>query len=337
MFGTALENKIKVGVVGVGVLGRYHTKIYSESKNADLVGVYDLNPKCAEAVAAEFHTKPFATIRELAEQCDALSVAVPATGHHAAAMELMGMNKHILMEKPIAVTVAEAEEMVKTAEEKNLVFAVGHVERFNPAMDYLEKHHSKTLFIEAHRLAKYPPPRPGQHRRGTEVSVVLDLMIHDLDLVLTMVGAPVERIDAVGIPVLSKTEDIANVRIKFTNGAVANVTASRMSPEPMRKFRVFQTDSYISMDYANHCGKIYRRGLIGVSKKHIDLCETNALAGELENFIACVAETRKNGGHPVKPRVSGRDGLNALALAVRITDEISSYNTKYGLYNLKKF
>ena len=337
MFGTSPESKIKVGVVGVGVLGRYHTKIYSESKNADLVGVYDLNPKCAEAVAAEFHTKPFATIRELAEQCDALSVAVPATGHHAAAMELMGMNKHILMEKPIAVTVAEAEEMVKTAEEKNLVFGVGHVERFNPAMDYLEKHHSKTLLIEAHRLAKYPPPSPGQHRRGTEVSVVLDLMIHDLDLVLTMVGSPVERIDAVGIPVLSKTEDIANVRIKFANGAVANLTASRMSPEPMRKFRVFQTDSYISMDYANHSGKIYRRGLIGVSKKQIDLCETNALAAELENFIACVAETRKNGGVPVKPRVSGRDGLNALALAVRITDEISSYNTKYGLYNLKKF
>ena len=325
MFGTSPENRIRVGVVGVGVLGRYHTKIYSESKNAELVGVYDLNPKCAEAVAAEFHTKPFATIRELAEQCDALSVAVPATGHHAAAMELMGMNKHILMEKPIAVTVAEAEEMVKTAEEKNLVFAVGHVERFNPAMDYLEKHHSKTLFIEAHRLAKYPPPRPGQHRRGTEVSVVLDLMIHDLDLVLTMVGSTVERIDAVGIPVLSKTEDIANVRITTTMTG------------PMRKFRVFQTDSYISMDYANHSGKIYRRGLIGVSKKQIDLCETNALAAELENFIACVAETQKNGGIPAKPRVSGRDGLNALALAVRITDEISSYNTKYGLYNLKKF
>ncbi len=335
MFGSP-SNKIKVGVVGVGVLGRYHTKIYSESANAELVGVCDVSPKAAEAVAKEFGTRAFPSMRELAEQCEALSVAVPATEHHATAMELMAMNKHILMEKPIAVTVPEAEEMVKTAEERGLVFGVGHVERFNPAMDYLEKHHSNTLFIEAHRLAKYPPPRPGQHRRGTEVSVVLDLMIHDLDLVLTMVGAPVERIDAVGIPVLSKTEDIANVRIKFSNGAVANVTASRMSPEPMRKFRVFQTDSYISMDYANHSGKIYRRGLIGVSKKQIDLCETNALAAELENFIACVAATKANGGTVVKPRVSGRDGLNALALAVRITDEISSYNNKYGLYKLRK-
>ena len=335
MFGSP-SNKIKVGVVGVGVLGRYHTKIYSESRNAELVGVCDVSPKAAEAVAKEFGTKAFASLRELAEQCDALSVAVPATEHHATAMELMAMNKHVLMEKPIAVTVAEAEEMVKTAEERGLVFGVGHVERCNPAMDYLEKHHSNTLFIEAHRLAKYPPPRPGQHRRGTEVSVVLDLMIHDLDLVLTMVRAPVERIDAVGIPVLSKTEDIANVRIKFANGAVANVTASRMSPEPMRKFRVFQTDSYISMDYAHHSGKIYRRGLIGVSKKQIDLCETNALAAELENFIACVAATKENGGTVVKPRVSGQDGLNALALAVRITDEISSYNNKYGLYKLRK-
>ena len=334
MFGK--KEKIKVGVVGVGVLGRYHTKIYSESPNAELVGVYDVNPKAAEAVAKEFGTKPFATIRELAEQCDALSVAVPATEHHAAEMELMEMNRQVLMEKPIAATVPEAEEMVRVAKERNLVFGVGHVERFNSAMDYLEKHHSKTLFIEAHRLAKYPPPRPGMHRRGTEVSVVLDLMIHDLDLVLTMVGAPVERVDAVGIPVLSKTEDIANVRIKFTNGAVANVTASRVSSDPMRKFRVFQTDSYISMDYANHTGKIYRRGLIGVSKKQVDLCEKNALAAELENFIACVAETKANGGTVVNPRVSGQDGLNALALAVRITDEISAYNNKYGLYNLRK-
>lgn len=335
MFGKS-EEKVKVGVVGVGVLGKYHTKIYRDLPNAELIGVYDVDPKGAEAAAKEFSTQAFPSIRELAEQCDALSVAVPATGHYAAAMELMNMNKHVLMEKPIAVTIQEAEAMVKLAKDKNLVFSVGHVERFNPAMDYLEKNHTNTLFIEAHRLAKYPPPRPGLHRRGTEVSVVLDLMIHDLDLVLTMVRSDIERIDAVGIPVLSKTEDIANVRIKFKNGAVANVTASRVSPQPMRKFRVFQTDSYISMDYANHNGKIFRRGLIGVSNKHIDLCEKNALAAELSNFVSCVAETKKT-GIPVRPRVSGEDGLKALALAVRITEEISSYNQKYGLYNLRKF
>lgn len=339
MFGmSSKEGKIKVGVVGVGVLGRYHTKIYREAcRNAELVGVYDVNPKAAADIAREFNTKPFAIIRELADQCDALSVAVPATEHYAAAMELLALNKHILMEKPIAAAVPEAREMVEIAAAKKLVFAVGHVERFNPAMDFLEKNRSNTLFIEAHRLAKYPPPRPGLQRRGTEVSVVLDLMIHDLDLVLTMVGSPVERIDAVGIPVLSKTEDIANVRIKFQNGAVANLTASRVTSDPMRKFRVFQTDSYISMDYANHTGKIYRRGLIGISKKKVDLCEKNALAAEIENFVSCVQDTMKHPDAVTRPRVSGEDGLAALDLAVRITDEIQSYNTRYGLYNLKKF
>ena len=338
MFGIGKEKrKVKVGVVGVGVLGRYHTNIYSKSSNVELIGVYDAEPKAAEAIAKEFKTKAFPTIRELAEQCDALSVAVPATLHHQVAMELISLKKHILMEKPIASEVAEAVEMVEAAEKANLVFAVGHVERFNPAMDFLEENKSNTLFIEAHRLAKYPPPRPGLHRRGTEVSVVLDLMIHDLDLILTMVGSEVEKIDAVGIPVLSKTEDIANVRIKFVNGAVANVTASRMSPEPMRKFRVFQTDSYTSMDYANHCGKIYRKGLLGVSRKKVDLCEKNALAAEIENFVEAVAVALENDGKCVKqPRVTGRDGLKALELAIRITDEIRSYNDKYGLMQLKK-
>ena len=334
MFGSP-SNKIKVGVVGVGVLGRYHTKIYSESRNAELVGVCDVSPKAAEAVAKEFGTKAFASPRELAEQCDALSVAVPATEHHATAMELMAMNKHVLMEKPIAVTVAEAEEMVKTAEERGLVFGVGHVERFNPAMDYLEKHHSNTLFIEAHRLAKYPPPRPGLHRRGTEVSVVLDLMIHDLDLVLTMVGSDVERFDAVGMPVLSKTEDIANVRIKFKNGTVANVTASRVSTEPMRKFRVFQTDSYISMDYAKSTGKIIRKSFLGVASKHVNLCEKNALAAEINDFVQAVKRT-KEGPMIVQPRVTGAQGLRALELAVAITEEIDAYNKKYDLYRFKK-
>jgi predicted dehydrogenase len=159
-------------------------------------------------------------------------------------------------------------------------------------------------------------------------------MIHDLDLVLTMVGSEVERIDAVGIPVLSKTEDIANVRIKFQNGAVANVTASRVSPEPMRKFRVFQTGSYISMDYAKHAGVIYKKGFLGLAKKAVNLDETNALQTEIENFLSCVSKKMK-GLEGAEPRVSGRQGLRALELAVRITDEIASYNQKYGLYKFK--
>lgn len=329
------KEKIKVGVVGVGVLGRFHTKLYKENSGAELVGVYDVSPAAARAVGKEFGVTPFESIAELAGQCDALTVAVPATEHHATAMPLIEMGKHLLMEKPLAATVPEAREMVRAAGEKNIVFGVGHVERFNAAMDFLEKNRSNTLFIEAHRLAKYPPPRPGMHRRGTEVSVVLDLMIHDLDLVLTMVGSDVERFDAVGMPVLSKTEDIANVRLKFKNGAVANVTASRVSSEPMRKFRVFQTDSYISMDYAKGTGRILRKSFLGVATKSVNLCEKNALAAEINDFVEAVRKT-KEGPMIFQPKVTGAQGLRALELAAAITEEIDSYNRKYDLYKFKK-
>jgi len=268
---------------------------------------------------------------ELADSCEAVTVAVPATFHHSSVMPLIAKGKHILVEKPIASTVQDAEEMTDAAEKAGIVFGVGHVERFNPAMDYLEHHKAKTLFIEAHRLCKYPPPRPGMHRRGTEVSVVLDLMIHDLDLVLTMVGQDVESFEAIGMPILSKTEDIANVRLKFVNGAVANITASRISAEPMRKFRVFQTDSYLSMDYAKNDGTIYHRGALGVGKKALNLCETNALGDEINDFVNAVIQTRETGVLH-QPRVTGRQGLRALKLAVAICDHISAYNQKYELY-----
>ena len=186
----------------------------------------------AEKVGAEFGLKVFDDWRELAAQCEALSVAVPANYHHSATMPLLEMGKHVLVEKPLAANIPEAVEMVECAKKHGVVFAVGHVERFNPAMDFLEKYAAHTRFIEAHRLAQYPPPRPGLPRRGTEVSVVLDLMIHDIDLVLTMVDSEVERYDVVGIPVLSKTEDIVNARIKFKNGSCASLTASRVSQEP---------------------------------------------------------------------------------------------------------
>ena len=326
---------LKVGVVGVGVLGRFHTKLYKENPNVELVGVYDVSSAAANAVAKEFGVKPFESFTDLANHCDALTVAVPATKHYETAMPLIDMGKHLLMEKPLAATVPEARELVQAAEAKNLVFGVGHVERFNAAMDFLEKNRSNTLFIEAHRLAKYPPPRPGLHRRGTEVSVVLDLMIHDLDLVLTMVGSEVERFDAVGMPVLSKTEDIASVRLKFKNGAVANITASRVSAEPMRKFRVFQTDSYISMDYAKSTGKILRKSFLGVAVKKVNLCEKNALAAEIADFVDAVRKT-KEGPMIVQPKVTGSQGLRALELAAAITEEIDAYNKKYDLYRFRK-
>ena len=333
LFGS--KEKLKVGVIGVGVLGRFHTKLYKENPDVELVGVFDVSSAQAAKIAAEFGVKAFSSEAELAAQCDALTVAVPATNHYETAMPLIEMNKHLLMEKPLAATVPQAKELVAAAEKHKLVFGVGHVERFNAAMDFLEKNRSNPLFIEAHRLAKYPPPRPGMHRRGTEVSVVLDLMIHDLDLVLTMVGSEVERFDAVGMPVLSKTEDIANVRLKFKNGAVANVTASRVSSEPKRKFRVFQTDSYISMDYANSTGKIIRKSFLGVAVKNVNLCEKNALASEIADFVDAVRKS-KEGPVLQQPKVTGAQGLRALELAEAITTEIDSYNRKYDFYRFRK-
>ena len=321
--------KVKVGVVGVGALGRHHARLYNLSENAEVVGVYDVSSETAEKVGQEFGLKVFTDMKELAEQCDALSVAVPATRHHETSMPLLKMNKHLLIEKPIAVTVEEAEEIVKEARLRDLVLAVGHVERFNPAMDFLEKHAANTRFVEAHRLAQYPPARPGQHRRGTEVSVVLDLMIHDLDLILTMVGSEIERIDAIGIPVLSKTEDIVSVRIKFVNGSAANITASRVSMEPMRRFRIFQEDCYISMDYGTHSGVILKKNRVGLAKKDINLDEKNALAAELEDFLMAVKNTKLT-GKVVDPKVTGEQGLRALRLAIDITKQIGEYNEHYG-------
>ncbi len=323
------DKKLKVGVIGVGALGRHHARLYAASPNAEVVGVFDVQKETADAVGAEFGLKVFEKWEELAAQCDALSVAVPANYHAQATIPLLEMGKHVLVEKPIASSIQEAEMMVEAAKKNNVVFGVGHVERFNPAMDFLEKYHATTRFIEAHRLAKYPPPRPGQHRRGTEVSVVLDLMIHDIDLVLTMVKADVERIDVVGIPVLSGTEDIVNARIKFVNGSCASLTASRVSQEPLRRFRVFQDDGYISMDYGNHFGMVLKRNRLGLARKDVDLDDKNALAAELEDFIAAVNKTRETG--VVCPtKVPGDQGLRALRMAVAIEREARRYNDQYG-------
>lgn len=325
------RKKLKVGVIGTGVLGRYHTRLYKANDKVDLLGVFDVNFEAAQKVADEFGVKAYENMDELVDLCDALTVAVPATYHHKSVMPLIAKGKHVLVEKPIASTVKDAVEMVEAAEKQGIVFGVGHVERFNPAMDYLEQHKAKTLFIEAHRLCKYPPPRPGTYPRGTEVSVVLDLMIHDLDLVLTMVGEEVESFEAIGMPVLSKTEDIANVRLKFVNGAVANITASRISAEPMRKFRVFQTDSYLSMDYAKNDGTLYHRGSQEIGKQDLNLDEKNALADEIDNFVEAVIQSRET-GILHQPKVSGRQGLRALELAVQICQKIEAYNRKYELY-----
>lgn len=324
------EDLIKVGVVGVGALGRHHARLYSLNKNVELVGIYDVNAENLYNVSKECNAKCFSSVEALASECEALSIAVPADVHYQVAMKLLALDKHLLIEKPLAAKVADAEEIVRIADEKKLVLAVGHVERFNPVMSFIEERAKNIKFIEVHRLAPYPPPRPGQHRRGTEVGVVLDLMIHDLDIILRLVNSEVERIDAVGVPVLSPGEDIANVRIKFKNGCVANVTASRVSNEPMRRFRAFTSDSFMALDYATKSGMIYKKHPLGIKKEPIPIDDHNALEKELEDFINCVIEAKRK-GISVVPKVSGQHGLDALRLAVEITEEIKKYNIKYGV------
>lgn len=324
-----MDTELKAGVIGVGALGRHHARLYKQNEKVKTVGIFDVNRETAEAVGREFDIPVFDDWKKLAEACDLLSVAVPAIYHEECTIPLLNMGKHVLVEKPIASTVADAELMVEAAHKNNVILAVGHTERFNPAMDFLEKYKKNTRFIEAHRLACYPPPRPGTFRRGTEVSVVLDLMIHDIDLVLTMVDADVEHFEAVGIPVLSDTEDIVSVRIKFKNGSCANMTASRVSQEPQRRFRVFQEDCYISMDYAKHFGMVLKRNKIGLARKDVNLNEKNALADELDNFIEAVKATVST-GFLHQPKVPGEQGLRALRLAVAIQDEIRRYNDFYG-------
>ncbi len=327
-----MARKLNVGVIGVGVLGRHHTRLYKESQNTELIGVYDANAEVAERIAREFGVKVFPTIAELADVCDGLSIAVPADRHHEVAIPLLKQKKHLLIEKPLAVTVEQAEEIVRLAEAHKVVLAVGHVERFNPVMSYLERRAGKTRFIEAHRLAGYPPSRPGTHPRGTEVGVVLDLMIHDLDIILHLVQSEWEHIDANGIPILSATEDIASARIRFKNGCVANVTASRVSPEAQRRIRVFQSDAYISLDYGDKSGVLFTKGLLGIEKKSIPVKDHNALEEELEDFIRCATEATETGVIP-PPRVQGKHGLDALRLAIKITEQLHAYNKQYGFYN----
>ena len=303
--------KIKVGVVGVGSLGQWHARVYSELPGAELVGVYDINTRRAQDIAARYKTRVFTDFNELAAQVEAASIVVPADKHHEVAMQMIAKGVNLLVEKPIAVTTAEAEEMVTTAREKKLILQVGHLERFNPVMKFLESVLARPRFIEAHRLSPYPTPLFGGKPRGTEVSVILDLMIHDLEIILHLVRSTVKEIHAVGVPVLSPSEDIANVRLTFENGCVANITTSRISPESLRKIRIFQEDAYISLDYQRQAGEIYRRKAGRIEKSRVPIEKGNALDIELASFIDCVRAK----GSPV---VSGEQAAEALSLAAII-------------------
>ncbi len=307
--------KVRVGVTGVGALGQHHARIYSELPQAELVGVHDASPARAAEIAAKHGVRAFDSLEALAAEVEALSVVVPTHLHHEIAGPLIDRGLHLLIEKPITSTMEEAEDLVARAQAKGIILQVGHVERFNPVLAFLEQNAPDPRFIEAHRLAPFPPPREGLHPRGTEVNVVLDLMIHDLEIILHLVPSKVVDIRAVGVPVLSGSEDIANVRLLFANGCVANITASRISPERMRKIRVFTPDAYLSLDYQKQAGELYRKTVTGIAGAEIPIEKGEPLARELGAFIQCVAQR----GAPV---VSAEHAAEALKLAVAINQRM---------------
>ncbi len=315
------DTPVKVGVVGVGSLGQWHARVYSELDATELVGVCDADPERAREIAERYGTRMFESIVDLAEAVDAASVAVPTPDHAAVAEILIGKQVHVLVEKPITDNTEDAARLVALAREAQVVLQVGHVERFNPVLHFLEEHLETPRFIEAIRLAPFPPARAGQVPRGTDVSVVLDLMIHDLEIILHLVRSEVSSVHAIGVPVLTSSEDIANARIVFESGCVANVTASRVSHEHMRKVRLFQPDSYVSLDYQSQEGKLYRKKDGRILPVEVPIEKGEPLANQLSAFVDCAR-------HRSEPRVSGHHGFAALALATEICRLIAEGQTQ---------
>lgn len=303
-------NKLRVGVVGVGHIGTNHARLYAGVENGEFTAIYDTDGAKAEQVAREFGTTAASSLKDFAARIDAASIATPTSSHFEVARELLEAGKHLLIEKPIAEKTADASALAELAAKRQLVLQVGHVERFNPVLGALEERLTRPRFIEAHRLSPYP-------NRSTDIGVVLDLMIHDLEIILHLVRSPVDTIDAVGVPVLSRGEDIANARLRFENGCVANVTSSRISPERMRKIRVFQEDAYLSLDYQTQTGDIYRRSATGINREDVAIEPGEPLKRQLAAFIECAATGRA-------PKVSGLEATAALELAVEITRRIDS-------------
>jgi predicted dehydrogenase len=302
--------KLRVGVVGVGHIGSNHARIYAELPNAEFVAVFDIDLPRAAEIAAKYKAKVAGSLDEFAEMVAAASVATPTNTHFPVARDLLVRGKHLLIEKPITENTADARELAQRAAEKRLVLQVGHVERFNPVLGALEQRLTHPRFIEAHRLSPYP-------NRSTEIGVVLDLMIHDLEIILHLVNSTVENIDAVGVPVLSRGEDIANARLRFANGCIANITSSRISPERMRKIRVFQEDAYLSLDYQGQSGEIYRRVDGQIRRDPVAIEKEEPLRQQLASFVDCAL----TGG---EPKVSGSHAAAALELAVEITKRIAT-------------
>ena len=340
-----VSDVVKVAVLGVGGLGQHHARIYAEMEQAgdvEFVGLYDPNLERAREIAEKNGVRALESLQAALEQADGVSIVTPTVTHHELASKFLGAGRHVLVEKPITEEADQAAELVQLAQENDRVLQVGHVERFNPVFDYLQSVAKEPRFIETHRLSPYPA-------RSMDIGVVLDLMIHDLDIVLAFVDSPVKKVDGVGVPVLSTNEDIANARLKFENGCVANLTVSRVSPERMRKIRVFsggETTSYVSLDYQKQEGYIYRIAADGaeesslwhkllhakdsaivsefggkkVVREPVPIAKDEPLKLELQHFVECVRERQT-------PKVSGEAGRQALEVALEITRQIQALET----------
>ncbi len=300
--------KIKVGVVGVGRLGTFHTKVYSRLDNIKLVGVCDCNLEQAVEVGKKYQTASYSDYEALFGNVDAVSIAVPTSLHYNIAKDFLNHSIHVLIEKPITKTLSEADELIEIAKDKKLIVQVGHIERFNSAVLAIEPYLKKPKFIECQRLGPF-------HKRVGDVGVVLDLMIHDIDIVLGLIKQEVVKIEAVGLSTISDYEDVANVRLTFEDGTIADITASRVTKDVVRKMRVFQEDSYVSLDYVTQDAAIFRKIEDRIEKEKIKIRKKEPLKKELKSFIDCV----RNGKRPV---VSGVEGRRALAVALAILEKI---------------
>ncbi len=299
---------LRCGVVGVGSLGQHHARIYAQLDETELVGVVDASPERAREIAARHHCEVFDSAEALGAACDAVSVVVPTDQHRDVALPLLAQGCHLLIEKPICANLAEAGEVVAASKAANAVVQVGHIEHFNPVMSYLEENVANPRFITADRLAPFTP-------RGTEVGVVLDLMIHDIGIILQLVKSPLSRIEAVGVNVLSETEDIANARLVFANGCVANLNTSRVSLKKVREIRVFQPQAYLSLNFMEQNGHLIRKQGLALEKEDIPIERDEPLRLELASFVRCVRDRED-------PKVNAELGRNALEVAVQITEQI---------------
>lgn len=311
---------IKAGVIGVGYLGRFHAQKYQALEDVELVGVADVDPDRARQVAAECGCAHFSDYKELLDQVDAVSIAVPTSFHHQVGFDALSAGVDILLEKPMTVTLAEADELIGLAEKNKLILQVGHLERFNPAVLAMKPFLTTPVFIESDRISSFK-------RRGVDVDVVLDLMIHDIDIILTIIDSPLKTIHTVGAPVVTNTTDIANARLIFENGATANITVSRVSLTNVRKMRVFQPGSYINVDFANKKimtlqleDELLESGMPKHSKEIKSFAGEDALLNEIFHFVDHVRSR-------TRPDVSGVEGRRALEVVMQVMEQIKQHQS----------